>query len=84
MAAPAVGALAPDSVEKWRAVDRPPERGEVHFEHVKFRYHDDSDESCISLDDDGEHRPQPGKNGNGQPYANRWVLDDLDFSVASV
>jgi subfamily B ATP-binding cassette protein MsbA len=77
--------ITPKIVEKWRAIDDAPQRGEVHFEHVKFRYHDDSDESRISLDDDGEHRPHAGHNGNGHGhhYAHRWVLDDLDFSVAS-
>jgi subfamily B ATP-binding cassette protein MsbA len=73
--------ITPKIVERWRAIERAPERGEVRFEHVKFRYHDDSDESCISLDDDGEHRTHAVHNGH--QYAHRWVLDDLDYSVAT-
>jgi subfamily B ATP-binding cassette protein MsbA len=76
--------ITPKIVEKWRAIEKAPDHGEVHFDHVKFRYHDDSDESRISLDDDGEHRsPHGGNNGKGHPYAHRWVLDDLVFSVAA-
>jgi ABC-type multidrug transport system fused ATPase/permease subunit len=44
--------ITPKIVEKRRAVGRAPERGEVRFEHVRFCYQDDSDESRVSLEDD--------------------------------
>jgi ABC-type multidrug transport system fused ATPase/permease subunit len=76
--------ITPKIVEKRRAVGKQPEGGEVHFEHVKFCYHDDSDESRISLDDENEAAPTPcNGNGDGHPAAHRWILDDLDFAVAA-
>jgi ABC-type multidrug transport system fused ATPase/permease subunit len=71
--------ITPKIVEKRRAISKPPEKGEVVFENVKFCYQDDSDESRVSLDE------KPG--GDGQcstdPAAGdrRWVLDGLSFHV---
>src|SRR5687768_11789877 len=47
-----VFAITPKIVEKRRGAKDAPPCGEVRFEHVKFRYTDDSDESRIKLDDD--------------------------------
>ena len=89
--------ITPKIVEKRRAVSKPPERGEVRFEHVRFCYQDDSDESRVSLDDDHDDAvpaSAPSSNGNGQAAAGgngacrnpaegrRWVLNDLNFAAS--
>jgi ABC-type multidrug transport system fused ATPase/permease subunit len=72
--------ITPKIVEKWRAVSHPPERGQVHYERVKFCYHDDSDESRITLDDDDppSHRhagkPAAGANGSDKTAGNGDVV----------
>jgi subfamily B ATP-binding cassette protein MsbA len=84
--------ITPKIVERRHARAQPPEHGEVRFEQVRFCYHDDSDESRVSLDDDDAPAPRTSaaggvngnENGNGNglhAYARRWVLDDLDFAV---
>jgi subfamily B ATP-binding cassette protein MsbA len=72
--------ITPKIVEKRRAVWKSPERGEVRFERVKFCYQDDSDESRVSLDDEPADVDGDGKRPCGVPK--RWVLNDLDFTVA--
>jgi subfamily B ATP-binding cassette protein MsbA len=66
--------ITPKITEHRRAVSQPPDRGEVRFEHVRFCYEDDSDESRVSLDGENPHARAAGR-------ARRWVLDDLDFKV---
>ena len=74
--------ITPKIVERWRAIAEPPKRGEVRYEHVRFCYHDDSDESRVRLDDDHEPHPPGCDGGDGHPHGPRWVLDDLTFHAA--
>jgi subfamily B ATP-binding cassette protein MsbA len=81
--------ITPKIVEHRRAVDGSPERGEVRFEHVKFCYHDDSDESRVSLDEDcasAARNVSPGDDDDdvrrARASTRRWVLDDLRFTVS--
>jgi ABC-type multidrug transport system fused ATPase/permease subunit len=65
--------ITPKITEKWRAVSHPPQLGEVRYERVKFCYHDDSDESRVSLDDEASFdrrkgAPDPHANGNGRRH----------------
>jgi subfamily B ATP-binding cassette protein MsbA len=77
-------AITPKIVEKRRAVPNPPEHGEVRFEAVKFRYHDDSEESRVCLDEETHRHPGRNGNGNGNGHCthHHWVLDDLNFTVS--
>jgi subfamily B ATP-binding cassette protein MsbA len=43
--------ITPKMLEARRPVVAPPVRGEVKFEHVNFSYHDDSEESRVSLEE---------------------------------
>jgi subfamily B ATP-binding cassette protein MsbA len=76
--------ITPRITEHWRAVGTAPSHGEVRFEHVKFCYEDDSEESRVSLD--AEPTPEEDKATADRPRpcpAKHWVLDDLDFTVAA-
>jgi subfamily B ATP-binding cassette protein MsbA len=88
--------ITPKIREKRRAVSKPPERGEVRYECVRFCYQDDSDESRVSLDEQpGDNAAEAGTNGDGSgassngascgpdPSGRQWVLDGLDFTVAA-
>ena len=50
--------ITPKIVEKATAIRQSPEHGVVVFEHVSFHYHDDSDESRVSLEDRGSEAAQ--------------------------
>ena len=72
--------ITPKIVDKRRAIAKPPERGEVVFEGVKFCYQDDSEESRVTLEE------QPGSDGScapSTPAGRRWVLDGLSFRAGA-
>ena len=73
-------AITPKIVEKRKAITTPPPHGEVTFENVKFRYHDDSEESR-GLDEESSPSRNANGNGNSKGYGHHWVLDDLNFTV---
>src|SRR6185312_927585 len=78
-----VMAITPKIVEKRHPVTRPPVRGQVRFENVRFRYYDESDESNVHLDEGDEESAGPiaaAGNSSGKP-TDAWVLDGLSFSV---
>lgn len=73
--------ITPRIVEKRRAIAKPPERGEVVSDNVRFCYQHNSDESRISLEE------QSGSDGSCAPAAaggRRWVLDGLIFHARVV
>ena len=70
--------ITPRIVESPQAVRQTLQRGEVRFERVWFDYHDDSDESRVSLE---EHGARFISSAAGRPQ--RWILSDLDFVVES-
>ena len=82
-----VMAITPKISEKTDAVAQIPERGEVRFEGVRFRYHDDSEESRAHLDEDAApsdaaFERKPPSNGHADSSSDRWVLDDLSMKVS--
>ena len=77
--------ITPKITDKFRAVRRSPEAGEVVFEHVRFRYKDDSEESRTRLEDDAAATAAADAAAaadarNGKVEA--WILDDLSFRAA--
>ena len=70
--------IRPKIADKLNAVTAPPLRGEVVYEGVKFRYHDDSDESRIRLDDD-EPADSPFKKND--QLDNKYILNGVDLHV---
>ena len=75
--------ITPRIREKQRPVEIPPQRGEVRFVDVRFRYADDSAESRTRLEDpqpDGENAERPHENADAAET--RWILDGLNFTVA--
>lgn len=78
--------ITPHIVEKAHAVADVPSRGQVVFDHVSFKYDQDSDETRACL----ESEDQDGECGNGRRRKRRkpvngnshMVLSDLNFSVA--
>jgi ABC-type multidrug transport system fused ATPase/permease subunit len=76
-----VFSITPKIVDpRHKSVQKPPQCGGVVFEHVKFRYADDSAESNVRLDE-----PESA-NGNDEKHRSakeRWILDDLNFTVAA-
>ena len=66
--------ITPKIREKRNPVSKAPDCGEVRFEHVKFCYDDDSDESTFA----GSESPEQfSARCAGGPK--RWVLNDVDF-----
>jgi ABC-type multidrug transport system fused ATPase/permease subunit len=65
--------ITPKIVDRPRAHNQPPMRGEVMFDHVRFRYDDDSDESRVTLQDPQSSSPA----GQSQ----RWIIEELCLSV---
>jgi subfamily B ATP-binding cassette protein MsbA len=83
-----VFAITPKIQDHRDATNEQPKRGEVSFENVRFRYHDESEESRISLNDsdaetDDHEDGQTGKSAEPVHKAvdHRWVLDGLSFHV---
>jgi subfamily B ATP-binding cassette protein MsbA len=79
-----VFAITPRIRESRRAVRGAPPNGEVAFEHVRFRYSDDSAESRTSLEDEPPTVGSGNGNGDGHDawwWRDAWVLDDLSFTV---
>jgi len=66
--------ITPKIVEKRNPVLKAPDRGEVRFEHVKFCYDDDSDESTFAAKESPEKFTTRCSSG-----PERWVLNDVDF-----
>jgi subfamily B ATP-binding cassette protein MsbA len=88
--------ITPKIVEQPTAVRKSPERGEVRFEQVVFDYADDSDESRVSLEDEGTapvlteaeelrrlERERLAAAGKPADERRRPVLDGLTFTVAA-
>jgi subfamily B ATP-binding cassette protein MsbA len=77
--------ITPKIVETPQAVTQPPPAGEVRFEQVCFDYHDDSDESRISL----EEQPDATETDWEAPVARgavavpprRLILSDLTVTI---
>ena len=76
--------IRPKITDKPNAVTHVPLRGEVVYDHVRFRYEgDDSDESRMRLDDD-EPDDSPHKAAAAAAAAKRavpWVLNGVDLTV---
>jgi ABC-type multidrug transport system fused ATPase/permease subunit len=66
--------IRPSVVEKRKARQTPPEHGHVQFEHVRFRYWDDSDESRVHLEGDGTAN-------SISALEQTWVLDDVNLDA---
>ena len=65
--------ITPKIVDRPRAHNQPPMRGEVIFDRVRFRYDDDSDESRVALADSG-NVPAAGQSP-------RWIIEELCLTV---
>jgi subfamily B ATP-binding cassette protein MsbA len=72
--------IKPKIIDKPDAIDRVPLRGEVIYDHVFFRYTDDSDESRIHLDQD-EPADSPFKKVDGKVPAYPYVLNGVDLRI---
>ena len=80
--------ITPKIAESDNPVTQTPERGEVRFEDVRFRYEDDSEESHAHLDEDAAPTDappaaSPSSNGHATPTDKDWVLNGLSFTVAT-
>lgn len=74
--------ITPKIVEKPNAVGSSPQRGEVRFEQVSFSYHDDSEESRISLEERTAAAEElVAMERHGSQPDRRWVLKDIDLHV---
>lgn len=71
--------IHPKITDKPNAVTTVPPRGEVVYEGVKFRYHDDSDECRIRLDDDEPTDSPFHKRDQGFDHA--YILDGVSLHV---
>ncbi|MBI2389945.1 MAG: ATP-binding cassette domain-containing protein [Deltaproteobacteria bacterium] len=71
--------IQPSIVDRPGAVTESPRIGHVQFEGVRFRYADDSDESCARLDDEDQQRPSRDDSRRPRHSAPRsdWVLDGV-------
>ena len=80
-----VFSIDPTILERPRCTSKEPVKGEVIFEEVKFRYEDERSESRTHLDEssNGESVSGNGDSTASDARANRWVLDGLNFKVAS-
>jgi ABC-type multidrug transport system fused ATPase/permease subunit len=74
--------ITPKIVDKPGAITRSPQRGEVAYENVRFRYGDDSDESRIRLDED-EPEDSPYRIRDRKRSHGPWVLDGVSLSIRS-
>jgi subfamily B ATP-binding cassette protein MsbA len=72
--------IKPKIVDKPDAVDRIPLRGEVIYDHVFFRYVDDSDESRIRLDED-EPADSPFKVVDNKVPVHPYILNGIDLRI---
>ena len=76
--------IRPKIVDKPDAITRVPLLGEVTYDHVRFRYHDDSDESRMRLDDD-EPEDSPHRKAAMEAAAKMapppWILNGVDLRV---
>ena len=76
--------IRPKIVDKPDAIDRVPLLGKVEYDHVRFRYGDDSDESRMRLDDD-EPDDSPFKVAARAEAAARgpapYILNGVDLRV---
>ena len=73
--------IRPKIVDKPDAITRVPLRGEVVYDHVRFRYGDDSDESRMRLDDD-ESDDSPFKQAAAAAAAPPpYILNGVDLKV---
>jgi subfamily B ATP-binding cassette protein MsbA len=81
--------ITPKIVESPQAVAAPPHRGEVRFDAVTFDYHDESDESRVSLEEPTQaqellelERERLCEAGKPAEQRRRPVLQELTFTVA--
>jgi ABC-type multidrug transport system fused ATPase/permease subunit len=72
--------INPKIVDKPDAVTRIPLRGEVVYDHVFFRYADDSDESNMRLDED-EPDDSPFKVPENPPPPPPYILAGVDLRI---
>ncbi len=72
--------IRPKIIDKADCINRVPLRGEVVYDHVFFRYTDDSDESRIRLDDD-EPSDSPFKAGDKHAAAPPYILSGVDLRI---
>jgi ABC-type multidrug transport system fused ATPase/permease subunit len=72
--------IKPKIVDKPDAIDRIPLRGEVIYDHVFFRYVDDSDESRIHLDQD-EPSDSPFKLVDNKVPVVPYILKGVDLRI---
>jgi subfamily B ATP-binding cassette protein MsbA len=72
--------IRPKIVDKPDAVTRIPLRGEVVYDHVFFRYADDSDESKMRLDED-EPDDSPFKVKENPPPPPPYILAGVDLRI---
>ena len=76
--------IRPKIVDKPDCITRVPLRGEVIYDHVRFRYGDDSDESRMRLDDD-EPDDSPFKQAAAAAEAAKppaaYILHGVDLRV---
>jgi subfamily B ATP-binding cassette protein MsbA len=74
--------IRPKIVDKPGAIDRVPLRGEVMYDHVRFRYGDDSDESRMRLDDDEpDESPFKAAAAAAARASAPWILNGVDLRV---
>ncbi len=78
--------IRPKIVDKPDCITRVPLNGGVIYEHVRFRYGDDSDESRMRLDDD-EPDDSPFKQAARAADAAKppapWILNGVDLKVGA-
>jgi subfamily B ATP-binding cassette protein MsbA len=72
--------IKPKIIDKPDAIDRIPLRGEVIYDHVFFRYVDDSDESRIHLDQD-EPADSPFKLVDNKIPDHPYILKGVDLRI---
>ncbi|WP_428937900.1 ABC transporter ATP-binding protein [Fontivita pretiosa] len=75
--------ITPKIVEKPQAVAMIPQRGEVVFENVSFSYHDESDESRVSLEEQSQEVAELRALERRVPadQERQWILRDISFTV---
>src|SRR5690606_25354166 len=71
--------ITPKIADRPGAVQTPPERGEVTFEGVFFRYHDESEESRAGMEDSPG---APGAPEGPSPSEQPWILRGISFDVS--
>ena len=68
--------ITPKIADRPNAVQTPPQQGHVSFHDVYFRYHDESEETRVGMED------TPGAGLSDQPTQEHpWILKGISFDV---